>query len=123
MPKKAPTQCRHYGCGRLVQTPGYCEEHAADAIGWQSDRVRGSRHQRGYGSRWEKQRARILARDNGLCQPCLRDGRITAARHVDHVIAKAEGGTDVDVNLQSICVRCHKAKTAEESARARSIAT
>ncbi|MBF4406127.1 HNH endonuclease, partial [Vibrio anguillarum] len=42
---------------------------------------------------------------------------ITAARDVDHIINKANGGTDDDANLQSICSPCHKEKTAKESRR------
>jgi 5-methylcytosine-specific restriction protein A len=64
-------------------------------------------------------RVRILKRDCGLCQVCLRTGDITKADSVDHIVPKAEGGTDDDDNLQSICVPCHTAKTAQESARAR----
>lgn len=45
---------------------------------------------------------------------------MTKAASVDHVVPKAEGGTDDDDNLQSICEPCHAVKTAQESARARS---
>lgn len=38
---------------------------------------------------------------------------------VDHIVPKAEGGTDEDENLQAICKRCHKLKTEAESLRAR----
>lgn len=121
MPRQAPTKCRHVGCRRLVELPGYCGDHAKEASGWQRDTNRGSRHARGYGAKWVRLRARILERDNGLCQPCRKVGRVTAARHVDHIVAKAEGGTDDESNLQSICPTCHAAKTADESARARQI--
>lgn len=119
MPKKAPTQCRHYGCGRLVDVPGYCAEHASEAIGWKSDKLRGSRHARGYGSAWTKLRREVLGRDNGLCVPCRKKGRITRACHVDHIVPKVDGGTDDLDNLQSICKACHDAKTAGEAARGR----
>ncbi|ARL87612.1 HNH endonuclease [Burkholderia pseudomallei] len=119
MPKRAPTQCRHYGCGRLVAVPGYCAEHASEAVGWQSDRLRGSRHARGYGTAWTKLRREVLARDNGLCVPCRKKGRIARAVAVDHIVSKAEGGTDEHANLQSICKPCHDAKTATEAARGR----
>lgn len=83
---------------------------------WKPDSLRGNRHQRGYGTAWEKQRKRILDRDNGLCQPCMRStGRVTMATEVDHVIPKARGGSDADANLQAICNPCHKAKTAKEA--------
>lgn len=119
MPKKAPSPCRHPGCAALVDTPGYCDEHKRDAIGWKSDAYRGSRHARGYGAAWDRQRIRIFRRDCGLCQPCLRNGEVTKATQVDHIEPKAEGGTDEDDNLQSICDPCHAAKTAAESARGR----
>lgn len=120
MPKKAPTPCRHPGCARLVDRAGYCDEHKRDAVGWRSDSHRGNRHARGYGSEWTRIRVRILKRDCGLCQVCLRESRITKADSVDHIVSKAEGGTDDDENLQAICTPCHAAKTALESARARS---
>ncbi|MFW1676442.1 HNH endonuclease [Pontibacter sp. JAM-7] len=60
-----------------------------------------------------------MERDNGLCQPCLQSNRITAAVAVDHIIPKAQGGTDADTNLQAICKTCHDAKTADESRRSR----
>ncbi|WP_429267487.1 HNH endonuclease [Paraburkholderia sp. EB58] len=119
MPGKAPTPCRHFGCRRVVTEPGFCSEHAYERIGWVSDRRRGSRHARGYGSDWDRKRILVLKRDGGLCQPCLRARRVTRATQVDHIRSKAEGGTDDESNLQSICVPCHKAKTARESARAR----
>lgn len=84
-----------------------------------ADRRRGSRHARGYGTEWSKQRLRILERDNYLCQPCLRLERIALATEVDHITPKADGGTDDDGNLQGICSECHRAKTQAEAARGR----
>ncbi len=84
---------------------------------WASDEVRGNRHQRGYGTEWDRRRKRILARDDGLCQPCLGRDLITMATQVDHIVQKASGGSEEDENLQSICGDCHKAKTARESLR------
>ena len=83
--------------------------------GWQPDAVRGNRHERGYGSEWVKTRERILRRDCGLCQPCAREGVVTMANQVDHVLGKALGGSDDESNLQAICAECHKTKTAKES--------
>lgn len=84
--------------------------------GWQGKR--GTRHERGYGAAWDKTRDRIRERDGNFCQPCMRDGKIKPAREVDHITPKAEGGTDDDANLQSICIPCHRAKTQAEGARA-----
>lgn len=70
--------------------------------------------ERGYGAAWRKLRLRILARDCYLCQPCLVKGRTTPATHVDHILAKAHGGTDDDGNLRAICRDCHDRKSIEE---------
>ena len=36
------------------------------------------------------------------------------ARHVDHVVPLADGGSNDAANLQPLCVQCHHAKTARE---------
>ena len=75
----------------------------------------GSRHERGYGYTWSaKIRPMVLARDLYLCQPCLTAGRTTQADAVDHIIPKAQDGTDDYENLQAICDSCHKRKTRDE---------
>ena len=38
---------------------------------------------------------------------------------VDHVIPKAEGGTDDETNLQTLCKTCHNVKTDQEKNRGR----
>lgn len=83
--------------------------------GWNAPH-RGSRHERGYGTAWDKLRERILRRDAGLCQPCKRRGHITpGCRTVDHRVPKARGGSDDESNCEAICLSCHKAKTQAES--------
>lgn len=68
------------------------------------------------GRPWRRIRDRILLRDKYTCQKC---GHIGDDLEVDHIINRAQGGTDDDVNLQSLCIPCHKAKTATESAAGR----
>lgn len=70
-----------------------------------------NRHERGYGTAWDKLRKQIMQRDCGLCQPCAKANKITLAVAVDHIKDKAKGGTDEPSNLQSICEPCHTAKT------------
>lgn len=82
-----------------------------------------SRHVRGYGSAWTKLREVIIARDMGLCQQCKREGRLNPYRKgqgfaVDHIVAKAAGGTDEPGNLQLLCPEHHNAKTEREAADA-----
>ena len=81
-----------------------------------ADSRRGTRQSRGYGVEWERTRARILARDAGLCQPSLRAGLYVAATEVDHIVSKARRGTDADGNLQAISRAVHRAKTQAEAA-------
>lgn len=90
---------------------------AASPGGWASTSTKGTT-ERGYGWQWQQLRARVLMRDNGLCCICKAQGRLTLATEVDHIVNKAEGGSDDERNLQSTCKPCHKAKTARESGRA-----
>ena len=129
MPSLAAKPCRHRGCRALVRdSTGFCAEHQADRkVGKWGDERRGSRQSRGYGAEWQLTRSRILSRDKGLCQPCLRQGKPRPAQQVDHVMSKAEGlahgwaeaQIEADDNLQAICSSCHAAKTQAEAQRAR----
>lgn len=81
------------------------------------------------GYRWRKIRQRIFERDDFLCQEHLRQGKLvpvelSGTNHgvCDHIVPKAEGGTDAHENLQTLCQACSAAKTALESARARRLA-
>lgn len=78
-----------------------------------------SRHERGYGSAWDRLRKVILRRDCGLCQcdECKRLGRLLAASHVDHIKRKVDGGTDDPSNLRAVNAECHKRITAEQAGR------
>lgn len=106
--------CRHPGCGRLIEIAGYCDRHKQDATGWFRT-SKGSSSARGYGGRWRLLRQQVLERDSYLCCECTRVGRVSAASDVDHIVPKSQGGTDELSNLQSLCLRCHRAKTQAES--------
>jgi len=84
--------------------------------GWKGQR--GTSTERGYGTAWRKLRDRAMRRDKWLCQPCLREGRVTPATEGDHIEPKSKGGKDVLDNVQAICTSCHKAKTDKEAAEA-----
>ena len=113
MPPRTPKACRVRGCRNTTTDPsGYCENHKGE--GWKSYKLGQSRQQRGYGTKWEVIRERILKRDKGLCQNHLRQAIVKQASCVDHIKAKAHGGTDEDSNLESLCWSCHAAKTARE---------
>lgn len=116
MPARIPRACRKHGCRKTTtDSSGYCTDHLNE--GWQQHQRGQSRHERGYGSKWDIIRARILKRDKHRCQQCLKNGKPKPASTVDHIKPKAHGGTDDDSNLQTLCWSCHKAKTATERMR------
>lgn len=95
--------------------------------GWKPDRLRGSRHERGYDYAWEKRRLRIKARAKGLCEPHLAQGLVHSGSECDHVVSKAEararGWTkeqiEAESNLQWVCTTYHREKTAREDSKHR----
>lgn len=117
MPSRAPCICSHAGCGRLVTKGARCQQHEKLAGWYLYEQQQGNRHERGYGYQWEKLRKKILSRDNYLCVNCLSKNIMLPAKQVDHIVPKAHGGTDAPSNLQSLCVACHRRKTAQESTR------
>lgn len=74
-----------------------------------TERVRGRAAQRN--------RERILRRDSGLCQACLRRQRITIGHEVDHIIGLEQGGSDDDSNKELLCHECHTDKTARDNGK------
>lgn len=41
---------------------------------------------------------------------CAQSGRVVLAQCTDHIVAKQHGGTDVESNLQALCLRCNTLK-------------
>lgn len=77
---------------------------------------------KGRGGRpWRRIRESILQRDQRLCQTCRREGRLTLATQVDHIVPKARGGTDDQTNLEAICGPHHETKTRAEARRGRGL--
>lgn len=119
MPKAAPKPC--VMCATLVYDgTSRCAAHKVLA-GSFADKRRGSSQERGYGRQWVHARNRVMLRDCGICQPCKADGIVHMGTEVDHIVPKAEGGTDDDANLQTICKARHRAKTQAEAARGRGL--
>jgi 5-methylcytosine-specific restriction protein A len=88
------------------------------------DAKRGSARERGYNTRWEKARKTYLMR-NPLCVMCQKEGRVTAATVVDHIIPH-KGDTrlfwDTENNWQALCKPHHdRDKQREERGRFQAI--
>lgn len=64
------------------------------------------------GRPWRRLKQKIHTRDEWTCLCC---GRVTMDLELDHIKNKAQGGTDDESNLQSLCAPCHKKKTQMES--------
>ncbi|MBF8766024.1 HNH endonuclease [Pseudomonas putida] len=122
MPQRPQKPCNAPGCRALTRNPRYCDEHAHLRSGWhRRGPEKGNTTERGYGHAWRLKRERILKRDDYLCRQCAQAGRVAEATEVDHIVNKAAGGSDADENLQALCEKCHKAKTAGESRAARGV--
>ncbi len=52
-----------------------------------------------------------------LCEVCQREGRVTTAEEVHHIILLTQGGTHEDGNLMSLCKECHSRITVREGVR------
>lgn len=64
-------------------------------------------------SEWERVRKSAWARDHGLCQECLKRGRVTAAELVHHIheltpqtVSDPNQCYGLD-NLECVCRECH----------------
>ena len=107
--------CRHPGCPGKGTHGGYCEQHKQEAKEPERirDRERGTAAQRGYGYRWQQASKAFLAA-HPLCAECEREGRVTAATVVDHIVPyRGDMALFWDPsNWQPLCRPHHDTKTA-----------
>lgn len=122
MPKRPLRPCAHPGCPSLT-TGYYCSTHRLQAeqkrarrrAEVQRDYDRNRRDQRAaefyHSPAWIATRQAVLARDHYLCQRCLKQGRITPADTVHHIVELREDWSRrLDMtNLVSLCAACHNA--------------
>jgi 5-methylcytosine-specific restriction protein A len=106
MPNSIPYYCSYPGCNRVAEQGTRCTEHRRKAGGTHKL----TRTQRGYSNRWLRLRKRWI-RAHPKCNHC---GRL--ADEVDHIIPhRGDAKLLFDSsNLQSLCKRCHAAKTVKE---------
>ena len=79
---------------------------------WSTDRVRGGADARGYDAKWRRARKAFLDR-NPLCAECQREGKLTPATVVDHIVPH-RGDQRLfwdETNWQPLCKDCHDRKT------------
>ena len=101
---RAPKVCSHLNCTSIVYPPARrCAAHTVS--GWASSpRTESSRRTGPH--KWKVLRARVLQRDDRLCQ--IRGPRcLVVGEEVDHVIPTHLGGRDSMDNAQCACKPCH----------------
>lgn len=109
MPMKPKKPCKHPGCPLLTENK-YCEFHAR-----LYSNERPNARERGYDSRWRKASKSYL-KQNPLCRQCEKEGRLTPATVVDHIIPH-RGDKKLfqnESNWQPLCKKCHDRKTRME---------
>jgi len=80
-------------------------------------KMRAGTVERKRGSAGVKDRERIRTRDNGLCQACRREHKVSIGVDVDHIVPLWEGGSDHDDNKELLCAEHHQQKSTAEAAR------
>jgi 5-methylcytosine-specific restriction enzyme A len=115
MPKKAPRPCRRPGCPKYAADgSAYCTEHAGQKR-TEFEARRGSSAARGYGGKWQRERAAYL-QANPVCAEHGKVGRVVPATVVDHIVPH-KGDQRLfwsRSNWQPLCKACHDTKTARE---------
>lgn len=100
-------------CSRLTTNPSRCDEHQA---AWQArnNQRRGSATQRGYGSTWRKVAAAVVdshrAQYGDWCPGWRVQGHHATDLTADHIVAKANGGSDEPGNVAVLCRSCNSRK-------------
>jgi 5-methylcytosine-specific restriction protein A len=113
MPRRPPHPCNRLGCPLLVHTR-FCDAHNTESRK-HADQHRGSSSSRLYTAAWYRA-SRAYLRNNPLCRcdDCVRDGRLTAADTVDHIVPH-RGDLALfwdQTNWQSMARAHHSRKTA-----------
>ncbi|MFD2752393.1 HNH endonuclease [Virgibacillus siamensis] len=65
---------------------------------------------------WKESRLIAIQKANGLCEECIKQGKIEAGKEVDHIIELTDDNKhDWNIaynpdNLQYLCASCHNVK-------------
>ena len=108
MPTKPKRPCRYGGCPNLTDSKtGYCEEHRGLTQRHYEHFARGYNQHERYGSGWRKVRDKYISA-HPLCEECEKRGRYVLANLVHHILPIADGGSNDEDNLMSLCTSCHE---------------
>ena len=115
MPYKPKRPCSYPGCPHLTNGR-FCEEHQRQENKRYEKYDRSPEMKKRYGIAWKRVRDRHIAQ-HPLCEVCKRNGNLTPAEEVHHIVPLSQGGTHDDSNLMSLCKSCHSEITAKEGGR------
>jgi 5-methylcytosine-specific restriction protein A len=115
MPYKPKRPCSFPGCPHLTNGR-FCEEHQRQENKRYEKYDRSPEMKKRYGIAWKRVRDRHIAQ-HPLCEVCKRNGNLTPAEEVHHIVPLSQGGTHDDSNLMSLCKSCHSEITAKEGGR------
>ena len=105
MPRKPMRPCSYPGCGRLTDRR-YCDEHKQIAERQYNRYQRDPDTSQRYGRAWRRIRAQYI-QAHPLCEQCEKEGRLTPAEEVHHILPLANGGTHDEMYLMALCKGCH----------------
>ena len=106
MPRKPKKPCSYPGCPELIEDGSYCKKHQRDVNRYYEKYRRDPLTKKRYGSKWRKIRNRYI-NNNPLCEECLKNGRLTKAQEVHHILPLRRGGNHDESNLMALCKSCH----------------
>lgn len=113
MPRKPLHPCSCPGCPNLTDKQ-FCPEHARSQQHLYNKYLRDPETAKRYGRAWRRIRARFITA-HPLCEQCLKEGRLTPAQEIHHVLPLSEGGTHDEANLMALCSSCHSKITGHDN--------
>ncbi len=113
MPYKPKRPCTYPGCSRLAESGlQYCTQHQQDVNRHYNRFQRDPATNKRYGRAWKRIRDRYI-KAHSLCEQCRKDGRLTPAEEVHHILPLSQGGGNETGNLMALCKPCHARITVE----------
>lgn len=113
MPYKPKRPCAYPGCGRLAENgEQYCAEHQKIIDKSYNQYERDPASNKRYGRSWKRIRDRYI-KAHSLCEECQKQGKLTPAEEVHHILPLSRGGTNAVNNLMALCKPCHARITVE----------
>lgn len=109
------TKCAHLGCSNTrSKLNSFCLEHGGKTGNYSAER---NQFNKMYQSPYWKRMRRIQLSRQPICQACIHTGRVSEAKHVDHVFPWSHIGEHAfNTNIfQSLCPECHSVKTSLEA--------